>query len=179
MEKLVIKAQEGDKEAFTQAILLIKNDLYKISKMKTTNEEDIQDIIQETMLDAYKYLKKLKEPKKFKAWIIKILINNCNKYYRKKYKDNEIYDNYDIEFYKENVRYSGEEQIVNNTLDFYEMIKNLKYEERIIVALYYGENYTTKEISKILSVNENTIKTRISRAKEKIKNTYKGGNYNG
>ena len=53
MEKLVIKAQEGDKEAFTQAILLIKNDLYKISKMKTTNEEDIQDIIQETMLDAY------------------------------------------------------------------------------------------------------------------------------
>ena len=96
MEKLVIKAQEGDKEAFTQAILLIKNDLYKISKMKTTNEEDIQDIIQETMLDAYKYLKKLKEHKKFKAWIIKILINNCNKYYRKKYKDNEIYDNYDI-----------------------------------------------------------------------------------
>ena len=93
MEKLVIKAQEGDKEAFTQAILLIKNDLYKISKMKTTNEEDIQDIIQETMLDAYKYLKKLKEPKKFKAWIIKILINNCNKYYRKKYKDNEIYAN--------------------------------------------------------------------------------------
>ena len=33
MEKLVIKAQEGDKEAFTQAILLIKNVLYKISKM--------------------------------------------------------------------------------------------------------------------------------------------------
>lgn len=179
MENLIIKAHKGDKEAFTQAILLIKNDLYKIAKMKTTNEEDIQDIIQETMIYAYKYLKKLREPKKFKAWIIKILINNCNKYYRKKYKDNEIYDNYNIEFYKENIKYSSDQQIVDNTLDFYEMIKNLKYEERIIVVLYYGEKYTTKEISKILGVNENTVKTRLLRSKEKIKNTYKGGKYNG
>lgn len=179
MEKLIIKAQKGDKEAFTQVILTIKNDLYKITKMKTTNEEDIQDIIQETMIDAYKYIKKLKEPDKFKAWIIKILINNCNKYYKRKYKDNEIYDNYDIEFYKENIKNSNEQQLIEDTLDFYEMIKQLKYEERITIVLYYGEKYTTKEISNILSTNENTIKTRIARAKEKIKSTYKGGKYNG
>ena len=50
------------------------------------------------------------------------------------------------------------------------MIKELKYEERIIIILYYSEKYTTKEISNILKINENTIKTRLSRAKEKIKN---------
>ena len=175
MEELVRKSQKGDKEAFTQLILEIKNDLYKITKMKTTNEEDVQDIIQESMLDAYKYIKKLKEPKKFKAWIIKILINNCNKYYKRKYKDSEIYDNYDIEFYKESIKYNNNSKLIEDTLDFYEMIKQLKYEERIIIVLYYGEKYTIKEISKILSVNENTIKTRLARAKEKIKNTYKGG----
>ena len=59
------------------------------------------------------------------------------------------------------------------------MIKNLKYEERIIIVLYYAEKYTTKEIAEILSVNENTIKTRLSRAKEKIKTNYKGGQNNG
>lgn len=179
MKELILKAQEGDKEAFTQAIMEIKNNLYKIAKVKTTNEDDIQDIIQDTMIDAYKYIKKLKEPNNFKAWIIKILINNCNKYYRKKYKDNEVYDNYDIEFYRENIKYSKDQQLIEDTLDFYSMIKQLKYEERIIIVLYYSENYTTKEISNILRVNENTVKTRLSRAKEKIKNTYKGGQKNG
>lgn len=179
MKELIIKAKRGDKEAFTQLILEIKNDLYKITKIKTTKEEDIQDIVQETMLDAYKYIKKLKDPEKFKAWIIKILINNCNKYYKKKYRDSELYDNYDIEFYKENIRYNDDQQLIEDTLDFYEMIKQLKYEERVIIVLYYGEKYTTKEIAKILCVNENTIKTRLSRAKEKIRNTYKGGKYNG
>lgn len=175
MQELILKAQKGDKEAFTQIILSIKNDLYKIAKMKTTNEEDIQDIIQETMIDSYKNLKKLKEPTKFKAWIIKILINNCNKYYKRKARHNEVYDRYDIEFYKDNIKYNEEKNIVEDTLDFYEMIKELKYDDRIIIILYYGEKYTTKEISQILTVNESTIKTRLTRAKEKIKKSYKGG----
>ena len=83
MEELILEAKKGNIEAFTLAILNIKNDLYKIAKVKTSNEEDIQDIIQETMLNAYKNIKKLKDPSKFKSWIIKILINNCNKYYYK------------------------------------------------------------------------------------------------
>ena len=175
MEELIKKAQHGDKESFTQAILKIKNDLYKITKTKTTNEEDIQDIVQETMIEAYKHIDSLKEPIKFKSWIIKILINNCNKYYKKKYKDDEIYNNYDIEFYKDTIKNSNDNQLIEDTLDFYNMINCLKYEERISIVLYYGEKYTTKEISKILNTNENTIKTRLTRAKEKIKNTYKGG----
>ena len=174
MEELVLKAQKGDKEAFTKLILSIKNDLYKIAKIRTSNEEDIQDIIQETMIAGYKYLRKLKEAGKFKQWIIKILINNCNKYYKKKAIHNEIYDNYDIEYYKDTTYYSNNDNI-EDTLNFYEIIQPLKYEERIIILLYYGEKYTTKEISKIINVNENTIKTRLSRAKNKIKETYKGG----
>lgn len=175
MEELIKKAKEGDKESFTQAIVIIKNDLYKIAKTKIANEEDIQDIIQETMVDAFKHIRKLKENSKFKSWIIKILINNCNKYYRKKYIDKEMYDNYDVEFYKNEIKSYEILKLKEDTLDFYDMIKELKYEERIIIVLYYGEKYTTREISKILNVNENTIKTRMARAKEKIKNTYKGG----
>ena len=177
MEELIKRAKEGDKDAFTQAVLLIKNNLYKIAKVRTSNEDDIQDIMQDTMIDAYKYIKKLKEQNKFKPWIIKILINNCNKYYKKYY----LQENYDLEFYKENIKYNNNEQLIEDTLNFYEMIKQLKYEERIIIVLYYGEKYTIKEISNILNVNENTIKTRLSRAKEKVKNTYegKGGRING
>lgn len=179
MEELVERAKKGDKEAFTQAIMLIKNDLYKIIKSKTSNEEDIQEIIQETMINSYKYIKKLKDTSKFKMWIIKILINNCNKYYRNKARNDKLYENYDIEFYKNDIKYVEDKKVVEDTLDFYEIIKVLNYEERIVIILYYSEKYTTKEISNILKINENTIKTRISRAKEKIKNTYKGGNQDG
>ena len=179
VEELIEKSRKGDKEAFTQVILMMKNDLYKITKTKTTNEEDVQDIIQETMIDAYQHIRKLKEISKFKAWITKILINNCNKYYRKKYKEKEIYDNYDIEFYKESIASYNDQKVMEDTLDFYEMMKPLKYEDRIILLLYYGQSYTIKEISTILDMKENTIKTRLSRAREKLKNIDKGGKQNG
>ena len=52
--------------------------------MKINNENDIEDIIQETMLSAYTNLKKLKNNSFFKTWIIRILINKCNKFYKKK-----------------------------------------------------------------------------------------------
>ncbi len=175
MEELIKKAKKGDKEAFTQLILGIKNDLYKILKMRITNEDDIQDVIQETMIDAYKHIQKLKDTTKFKSWIIKILINNSNKMYNKKISRKEVYNDYDIEFYKDEIRSCEDIKLKEDTLDFYEMIKELKYEERIIIILYYSEKYTTKEISNILKINENTIKTRLSRAKEKIKNKYEGG----
>lgn len=53
-------------------------------------------------------------------------------------------------------------------------MKLLNYDERIAMTLYYLEEYTTKEIGKMLNINENTIKTRIRRAKEKIKSEYEG-----
>ena len=43
MEKLIKKAQKGDKDAFTEIILYFRNDLYKIAKTRITDEEDIQD----------------------------------------------------------------------------------------------------------------------------------------
>ena len=78
MDELVKRAQQGDKEAFTELILLLKADLYKIAKTRIKNDEDIYDAIQETMIVAFKSIKKLKKIESFKPWIIKILINTCN-----------------------------------------------------------------------------------------------------
>ena len=168
MEELVLKAQHGDEQAFTDLILTLKHDLYKIAKMRIVSNDDIDDAIQETMIEAFNNIRKLKKIESFKPWIIKILINKCNKIYQKK-KMNEITFEEDIENYL--VHESA--HLSENDMDFYLLIKCLKYEERIIVTLYYLECYTTKEISQILSINENTIKTKLARAKIKIKNNYK------
>lgn len=70
MEELVQKAKENNNEAFTQLILNIEMDMYKIAKLRLHNENDIEDAIQETILEAFKSLKKLKKNEYFKTWII-------------------------------------------------------------------------------------------------------------
>ena len=167
MYELVLKAKKGDKAAFTELILQLEDDLYKIARTRLNNQEDIFDAIQETMISAYKSIGKLKKVEFFKTWIIKILINKCN----------DVYKNIHIVELDETV--IGKEDInnsINNledNLNFEYIMKILNYDERITMTLYYLEKYTTKEIGELLKTNENTIKTRIRRAKEKIKDNLK------
>lgn len=171
MEELVNKAKKGDIDAYTNLILLIRNDLYKICKTRIFDDNDIEDIIQDTMIQTFKKIKFLKNSQKFKSWIIKILINNCNNYYRIKSRNKEIDFNYS--YYKELSQNNID--IVDDDINFYQLLSILEYEERIIIILYYSERFTLKEISKILKINENTIKTKIRRAKDKIKEDIEGG----
>lgn len=140
----------------------IQSELYKIAKTRLYNEDDINEAVQETMIEAYKGIKKLKHNQYFKTWIIKILINKCNKQYRKNKKENISYE-------QNNFENQIKENEIQTDIDFYIIISKLEYVERIIVTLYYLERYTTKEIAKILNKNENTIKTKLSRAKKKLR----------
>lgn len=167
MEELIKKAQNGDTEAFTHIILSLEDDLYKIAKTRIRSDADIDDIIQETMIETYKSIKKLKNPQKLKMWVIKILINKCNKLYKKKYKNDISIDEYDLD----NFLIVNNQKNIDEDLNFYYLIQNLKYEERIILILYYMQQYTTKEIEHILKIKQGTIKTHLYRARQKIKDT--------
>lgn len=170
MRDLVLKAQNGDEQAFTELILMMEHDLFKIAKMRLTNDADIEDAVQDAMIEAFKCIKQLKDPDAFKSWIIKILINKCNKIYRKK-RINEISYIEDIENYLiQEADHLGESDI-----NFYELLKCLNNDDRMIVTLFYLEHYTSKEISQMLNINENTIKTKLARSKDKIKTDYKEG----
>lgn len=157
-------------------MLLLKSDLYKIAKARLKNDEDIYDIVQETMIEAFNSIKKLRQIDCFKAWIIKILISKSNSLYKKNSK-NKIIPLEEIE----NYNYSNNDlSSIESTLDFEFICKNLNYNDRIIMILYYTEKYTDKEIGKILNLKENTVKTKRIRAKQKIKNILKlGGKYDG
>lgn len=163
MQELIERARCGDKEAFTDIVLSIEKDLYRIAKTRLHNDEDVADVFQETMIDAFKSIKKLKYIEYFKTWIIKILINNCNSLYKGK-KKNEI----QFEELQEE-RCGASDEKLDNNLNFNCLIKKLDYDEQLALTLYYGEGYTNQEISEILKTNVNTIKTRIARAKNKIR----------
>ena len=172
MDDLVKKAKQGDKAAFTELILLLKSDLYKIAKARIRNDEDVYDVIQETMIIAFNSIKKLQKTESFKPWIIKILINTSNNFYKKLKKGN-IISLENIESY--NSLNNSEFDKVETILDFNFILKNFKYEDRIIIILFYVEKFTDKEIGKILKMKENTVKTKRTRIKEKIKDVLKEG----
>ena len=172
MEKLVKAAMNGDKEAFVQIIESLKIDLYKIAKVRLKDEEDILDAIQDTIVSSYKSIKKLTNPEKFKKWVIKILINKCNDIYLQRKEMSIPFDEV-----SENLIQSENDY---NNLEMEDILKYLTEEEKMIITLYYLEDYKSKEISWILDMNENTVKTKISRAKSKLKQKLEGGNfYNG
>lgn len=125
------------------------------------------------MIIGYQNLKKLKEDKYFKTWIIKILINQCNKIYKKKYKQAILF-NKSVE--KIEIA-EGQDDMnnVENKLDFETVLKNLTYEDRLLITLYYNSQFSIKEIAELLNSNVNTIKSRLLRIKKKIKEIYQGG----
>lgn len=175
MEQLIELAKKGDEKAFTELIISVEVSLYKIARTRLRNEEDIKEVIQDTIIQAFKSLKKLKKPEYFKTWIIKILINNCNKIYNKNKKVNEIEYN---DYIANDLSYNHIETI-DSSMDFDFMIRDLNNDERLTLILFYSEKLTIKEIAKILKVSESAIKNRLSRARNKIKKEIEGGIYNG
>lgn len=175
MEELVDRAKNGDKSAFDELIINMQSDLYKVAKMRLYCEDDISDAVQETIIKAYKNIKKIKHPQFFKTWIIKVLINNCNKIYKKSYRNDVLEYNEDIATNSYSI--NDEDKIKN--LDFYYLIENLNYKEREALTLYYLFDFTTKEISKIIKEPESTIRNRIARTKSKLRKKCKGEYYNG
>ena len=165
MENLIIKAKSGDKSAFTELMLQMKDELYKVAKIRLKNDDDVFDAIQDTMLSAYKSLKKLKHNEYFRTWIIKILINECNKVYKvKKYNQENSYE------IIRNTLVSPDE--TEEIINFEFLCDNLNKEDGTIILLYYMEKYTDKEIGEILNMKENTVRTKRNRIKNKIKKFY-------
>lgn len=176
MENLIIEAKNGNEDAFTKLFLMLKEELYRIAKVRLNNDYDINDAIQETMINAYKNLRKLKDNKKFKQWIFKISINECNKIYKEKYKRQELVNKMTLNSFSSTT--TEDFHISNSNLDLQALLETLEYKERIIITLFYGSNYNCNEIANILHMNKNTVKSKLSRAREKIKRFYEGGESN-
>lgn len=159
MELLIKRAMEGDAEAFIQLMELCEQSMYKTAKAILANEEDIGDAIQEAILAAYKNISSLKEPSYFKTWLTRILINKCKDIIKENQKVILIDE------YKE----EGCHDAVASKLEVEECISKLNPQHQVVLNLYYNEGFNTREISQLLDENENTVRSRLKRAKQYFK----------
>lgn len=162
MEKIVKRAKAGEIRAFEELIHMHELKLYKTASSILICEDDINEAIQQSIILMYNNIHLLKNNKYFSTWFIKILINECRKIYNYNQKNNTVLstleDNISVE--SENTDFS----FVNNAL------KLLDNDFKEVVVLYYYDEFSVSEISKILNIPKGTIKSRLARAREKLKN---------
>jgi len=169
MEEIVKEAKNGNDEAFSKLIKMYKKELYLVAKSKLSQEDDIADCIQETILKCYKSLKHLKDNSLFKYWMLKILVNECYRLYKKNDRKEVSIEANEME----NVL--TKDFNIDESIAFESIIKDLSEDEKMILTLYYVSGYNTKEIGKVLRKNDNTIRVKMMRAKNKLREKYKGG----
>lgn len=172
MEELIEKAKTGNKEAFTQIVKIFEKDLYRIANTKLKNNEDICDAIQNTMMIVFQNIKKLRKNEYFKTWLIKILINECNKIMKYNLKSNKFIEKSTLEIledetYDKNVIKKGD---LSEFLSFNSIISSLKSDEQLIFSLYYKDKFSCEEISQITKLNTGTIKSKLCRGRKKVAN---------
>ena len=160
----VKRAKGGNKEAFCNLIRINKIAMYRVSKSILSKEEDVEDAVSEAILKAYKNIKSLKDESLFKTWLIRIVINESNNLYKKRLREVAV-DKDHFKNIKVNDSYKD--------LSLYNAINSLDDELRTTTILFYFEDMKYKDIAKVLNVREGTIKSRLSRAKEKLYNILK------
>lgn len=159
MKVLVKQAQRGNADAFIRLIEENKQALQRVAYGFFQNEEDVADAIQDTILDAFEHIGDLKKADFFKTWLIRILINNCN----------QIFNHNRKNFYTDTIPEREAPAENDSNLEFMELLQSLPPDSRLIFQLYYGEQFTTKEIGNILRMNESTVKSRLHRGKEQLR----------
>ena len=154
------RAKNGDKAAFGRLIETMKVKMYKTSISILKNDDDACDAIQETLISAYKNISSLNS-EYFSTWIIRILINKCYDIIRKNKKI--IYLNEQMQ-----VEQDSYYQMYCEKSDLEIILNQLDEDLRTVTVLYYYDDLSIAEISEILSIPEGTVKSRLSRARDKI-----------
>ena len=147
------------KKWFCDNIKDLENGMYRLSYSILRNETDALDAVQEAIYRSYKNLEFLKDKRKFKSWIYKIITNTSFEMLKNKK------DYLDIE--QENVQ---EDKIdIDTNLTLWNAVQGLEQPYRTTITLFYYEDMSIKEISKITGTKIDAIKKQLSRGREKIK----------
>ena len=155
----VAKAKKGDKEAFLALINESRLNIYRVAKGILNNQHDIEDAIQNTVINSFEKIKSLKNDEFFRTWIIRILINECNTILRKNRKVTSLDEAVGDEKYTDTYE----------NMDLTNAISSLNEELRITTVLYYFDDMNTVEIAKVLDIPEGTVRSRLTRARAKLR----------
>lgn len=146
-----------DSKEYEQLVKEYIDTIYRIAISYTKTPADADDVVQQTFLKLLTKCPKFKDKEHEKRWLIRVCINECNSLFSS--------------FWRKNVGSIDEtvlepEFTMEEHSDLYYAIKELPAKCRIVIYLFYYEDYSSKEIAKILHINEATVRTRLTRGRK-------------
>lgn len=156
--KLIHKAKRGDIKAFSELYAQLYQELYKFALYTMKHRQDAEDVVSETVIAAYENIKKLKKEESFRSWIFTILMNQCKKHFKQNSETEELKD-----------EITAEEVSQEENHDLLQAFQTLDGEERMILSCSILEGYSSEEIGYMLAMNPATVRSKKSRALEKLR----------
>ncbi len=165
----------GDETAFATLVEKYRKQVHATVWRTIKDFHIAEDIVQETFLKAHQKLGTLNDPHRFSGWINAIAKRRCLAWFREKRLDSELAKNMNIVMRPDDP-YSGylaREQVKDASQELHEIIKKwlakLQESDRIVVTLHYFDGMLCEDIAAFLDVTPNTVKSRLNRARNRLK----------
>lgn len=152
-------AKKGDTSAFSRLYETVYKDLYHIALYSLKSSHDASDVVSDTVLDAFCSIDKLREPEKFRSWIMKILSAKI----KRKQKE---YFNMTEEI---GADFPDISDFDYDSVELKEALDKLDSQSRMMLSMSVLGGYTSDEISEMCEIKSGTVRSRLSRIKEKLR----------
>ncbi|MGF7056529.1 RNA polymerase sigma factor [Brassicibacter mesophilus] len=175
--RLIKKCTKGDIEAFEELIAKYEKTAYNIALKMLRNQDDAMDISQEAFIKVFKSIKTFNFESSFSTWLYRIVTNTCLDFLRKK--NNNVYSidspintedgeiQRDIPDTVNTPEEMLEKQLTKELVQ--KSINKLDNNHKAVIILRDIEGFSYEEISRILDCSLGTVKSRISRARNNLK----------
>ncbi len=172
---LIQRVLTGDETAFAALVKKYQKPVHTLAWRKIGDFHIAEDITQETFLKVYQRLHTLKDPNQFSGWLYVITANLCATWLRKKRIQTQPLEDTETTMIQEDAysQHVVEERTKTAAESQREVVKKLlaklKESERTVMTLHYLGEMTVAEISRFLGVSTSTIKSRLRRARNRLK----------
>ena len=135
--------------------------IFRIAYSYLRSQADADDVTQDVLIQLYKTETAFESDDHLKHWLIRVTVNRCKNIFRSPWRRLE-----DITDYENSLTFDAPEH-----RELFDAVMALDKRYRLPVLLYYYEGYSQKEIAGLLSLPEETVRTRLFRARGKLKAT--------
>ena len=170
--ELVEKTRQGDRSAFEKLYSETSRSVYFTALKMLANEENAKDVMQDTFITAIEKLNDLDDAAKFPKWVNSIAVNKCRRYFRKTPEDSlDEQTEQGIEI-KDDESFIPEEYVSDDIkrkviMDI--ITKELSEVQRQTIIMYYYDEMSLEDITKVMECPLKTVSSRLCSAREKIK----------
>jgi RNA polymerase sigma-70 factor (ECF subfamily) len=171
-QHLVVRAQNGDLDAFRQLVEKHQQFVYNVAFRFLSNQEDARDVVQECFIRVWKSLPKFDAQKKLTTWIYKIVTNLCYDEMRRAFRKYKC-DPQEKQKTFDNMISTEDAEITLSNAELAEKIKcvseQLKPRQRAVFILRDLEELNMREIAEILKISVSAVKSNLFYARLNIR----------